>query len=70
MTKIVIPKNIEAFINIVISPFNIAKQGKSYSYLDYLSLPVNTRSNDEADVVDIHFTESSLEWLVHCQLLN
>ena len=63
MTKIVIPKNIEAFINIVISPFNIAKQGKSYSYLDYLSLPVNTRSNDEADVVDIHFTESSLEWL-------
>jgi hypothetical protein len=63
VAKIVIPKNIDNFIKNVINSFNIAIQGKTYSYLEYLSLPPNIRGNDEADVVDMHFTESALEWL-------
>jgi len=63
MTKTTIPKNVENFINSVINPFNVAIKGTTYTYLEYLSLPQNIRSNDEADVVDVHFTELALEWL-------
>ena len=37
--------------------------GADYTYLEYLGLPADQRSNDEADVVDIRFTEGVLEWL-------
>ena len=53
----------QSFIDAVIKPFKVSVKGASYSYLEYLALPAAVRSNDEADVVDVRFTESALEWL-------
>ena len=62
-TKPAISSTLDSFLDVVISPFNVAVKGKSYKYIDYLSLPPGVRVNDEADVVDVHFTELVLEWL-------
>lgn len=52
-----------SFSRSVIEPFRVPIGGREYSYLEYLALPPETRSNDEADVVDMRFAQATLEWL-------
>jgi hypothetical protein len=54
---------LSGFLESVIEPFKVPLKGSEYSYLDYLTLPPNLRSGDEADVVDLRFTQAVLEWL-------
>ena len=53
----------EDFRTIVIEPLQVNRGPHIFSYADYLNLPVDQRSNDEADVVDSRFTQKMLEWL-------
>ncbi len=53
----------ETFGSVVIEPLKVSIGGKTLSYAEYLELPANLRSNDEADVVDIQFTQNMLKWL-------
>ena len=53
----------ETFRNTVIEPLRVNIASNVLSYAEYLNLPANQRSNDEADVVDSRFTRKVLEWL-------
>jgi hypothetical protein len=53
----------ESFVAQVINGFNVPVAGSIFGYIAYLGLPETLRSNDEADVVDIRFSERALEWL-------
>lgn len=53
----------ETFRNTVIEPLKVNIASNVLSYAEYLNLPANQRSNDEADVVDSRFTQKVLEWL-------
>jgi hypothetical protein len=53
------------FFEMVIEPMRVAKAGRAepLSYTEYLSLPDDERSGDEAPVVDDQFTKRMLLWL-------
>jgi hypothetical protein len=53
----------ESFQAIVIDSLQVNRGAQIFSYAEYLKLPANQRSNDEADVVDSRFTRKMLEWL-------
>ncbi len=53
----------ETFKSHVIDTIEVNINANKLSYADYLQLPANQRSNDEADVVDRQFTHKLLEWL-------
>lgn len=53
----------ETFQTIVIDPLKVNRGSRILSYAEYLKLPADQRSNDEADVVDSRFTQKMLEWL-------
>ena len=53
----------ELFKSKVIDPIEVNSNATKLSYADYLQLPANQRSNDEADIVDRQFTHKLLEWL-------
>ena len=54
---------IQGFHEAVIKQFSVSCAGATHSYSQYLTLPFQMRSNDEADVVDTRFTQAVLEWL-------
>ena len=47
----------------VVDRFVIRIDGHSLNYQEYLSLPKNQRSDDEADAVDKRFASYALKWL-------
>jgi N-6 DNA Methylase len=53
----------EAFQAIVIDSLKVNRGSQILSYDEYLKVPADQRSNDEADVVDSRFTRQMLEWL-------
>lgn len=53
----------ESFKNVVIESLKVSMGARTLSYAEYLALPSNQRSNDEAAVVDIQFSQKMLEWL-------
>lgn len=54
---------VATFLKAVIDRFSMTIDGRSYSYQEYLVLPVTERSNDEADAIDARFARYTLEWL-------
>ncbi|MEO8971137.1 MAG: N-6 DNA methylase [Ktedonobacteraceae bacterium] len=54
---------IATFLKTVIDRFSMTIDARTYSYQEYLALPVTERSNDEADAVDARFARYILEWL-------
>ncbi|HLL80452.1 MAG TPA: N-6 DNA methylase, partial [Ktedonobacteraceae bacterium] len=52
-----------SFQTIVLDTLKVNRGAHIFSYADYMRLPADQRSNDEADVVDRHFTPKMLEWL-------
>src|ERR1017187_824299 len=54
---------VTSFLKAVIDRFSMTFDTRSYSYQEYLALPVAERSNDEADAVDAPFARYTLEWL-------
>lgn len=57
------PATVASFFQYVIAPFKVSMAGVEHGYSEYLALPADSRSNDEADVVDIRFAQGVLEWL-------
>ena len=57
------PSTQESFKSVVIEPFKVNMGAQTLSYSEYFELPPHLRSNDEAAVVDIQFTQKMLEWL-------
>lgn len=47
----------------VIRRIQIATNSGVYNYSSYLARPLETRTNDEANAVDLQFTRYTLEWL-------
>jgi len=53
----------DSFYSEVVASIHIPHDGERLSYLSYLALAEDLRSNDEAAVVDQHFTRKLLQWL-------
>lgn len=53
----------ETFKQAVIEPLKVNVGANTFSYTEYFALPPTQRSNDEAAVVDIQFTQNMLAWL-------
>ncbi len=53
----------ETFKQTVIEPLKVNVGANTFSYTEYFALPPSERSNDEAAVVDIQFTQKMLAWL-------
>lgn len=59
----VVPTICDSFTAAVTDPISVSANGKILAFTDYLALPADARSGDEADVVDAQFTRNLLGWL-------